>query len=517
MLAGSAGRRRAARSSGSRSPSTPTVRRSRLSVLAVAFALRYRDDPRLRNAVWMGLAAGGAVSIKALSVPAVVIAGLVVLLSHRPHRVRDAAVSVGDRGRRVRGGRAAVRHRRRVAAVVLVPPRGQVGEQPRRGRPQDRSTRSGTATCSSWWRSALALIVCVVRFVLRRRAGRSGDRGADRRGRRVARSGSCSCSRCSCSSRRCGARTSRTWCPRSRCSPALEPPSWMVLAVAGIVDGAVLRDRATARSSGPTATPASRPRSCTTSRRFPSGARFISDDPGFVWRSGHSTPGNFADTSYQRIDDRDITHAARWSTAASTGDVCGVVVPLCRTTSSASAGCPTVSPPRASTRCASASTSRSTSATPPFCASLAARLDAVGGPTQRGRRLPRRSNQRSGGTASMTVENDTSSAPTLSDQQHQHHHEADALTGAEHDGEAEDRADHVGAGVAEHQALAQVVGQEPERRAHHRRDRDADGRGADRERDRHVGDETELDRAPRRTVEQVAEVRRRARSAQRRR
>src|SRR6188508_1724990 len=31
-----------------------------LSVLAVAFALRYRDDPRLRNAVWMGLAAGGA-------------------------------------------------------------------------------------------------------------------------------------------------------------------------------------------------------------------------------------------------------------------------------------------------------------------------------------------------------------------------------------------------------------------------------------------------------------------------
>ena len=52
-----------------------------LSVLAVVFALRYRDDPRLRNAVWMGLAAGGAVSIKALSVPALIIAGLVVLLS----------------------------------------------------------------------------------------------------------------------------------------------------------------------------------------------------------------------------------------------------------------------------------------------------------------------------------------------------------------------------------------------------------------------------------------------------
>ena len=68
-----------------------------LSVLAVAFALRYRDDPRLRNAVWMGLAAGGAVSIKALSVPALVIAGLIVLLSNPELRtgVRDAAVAAG--------------------------------------------------------------------------------------------------------------------------------------------------------------------------------------------------------------------------------------------------------------------------------------------------------------------------------------------------------------------------------------------------------------------------------------
>ncbi len=69
-----------------------------LSVLAVAFALRYRDDPGLRNAVWMGLAAGGAVSIKALSVPA---AGDRradrALLSHWPRRtgVRDAAVAAG--------------------------------------------------------------------------------------------------------------------------------------------------------------------------------------------------------------------------------------------------------------------------------------------------------------------------------------------------------------------------------------------------------------------------------------
>ena len=35
-----------------------------LSVLAVAFALRYRDEPRLRTAVWVGLAAAWRVSIK---------------------------------------------------------------------------------------------------------------------------------------------------------------------------------------------------------------------------------------------------------------------------------------------------------------------------------------------------------------------------------------------------------------------------------------------------------------------
>ena len=40
---------------------------------AVAFALRYRDEPRLRTAVWMGLAAGGACSIKASSVRALAI------------------------------------------------------------------------------------------------------------------------------------------------------------------------------------------------------------------------------------------------------------------------------------------------------------------------------------------------------------------------------------------------------------------------------------------------------------
>ena len=44
-----------------------------------------------------------------------------------------------------------------------------------------------------------------------------------------------------------------------------------------------------------------------------------------MWRSGHDTPGDFADTSYQRLDDGSITQASLVK-AASAGDVCGVIV-----------------------------------------------------------------------------------------------------------------------------------------------------------------------------------------------
>ena len=56
-------------------------------------------------------------------------------------------------------------------------------------------------------------------------------------------------------------------------------------------------------------------------RRFPSDAQFISDEPGLVWRSGHDTPGDFADTSYQRLDDGSITQASL-VTAASRAATC---------------------------------------------------------------------------------------------------------------------------------------------------------------------------------------------------
>jgi len=49
-----------------------------------------------------------------------------------------------------------------------------------------------------------------------------------------------------------------------------------------------------------------------------------------------------------------------------------------------------------------------------------------------------------------------------------------AVARTEHDCQAEHRADHIGTGVAEHEAFAQVVGQQAERRAQHRRSGDAD-------------------------------------------
>ena len=59
--------------------------------------------------------------------------------------------------------------------------------------------------------------------------------------------------------------------------------------------------------------------------RFPSDAQFISDDPGLVWRSGHDTPGDFADTSYQRLDDHSITDDVVGRRRAPS-EVCGVIV-----------------------------------------------------------------------------------------------------------------------------------------------------------------------------------------------
>lgn len=302
------------------------------SVLAVAFALRYRDDPRVVNAVWVGLSAGAAVSIKALTVPAVVVAGLVVLLSHR--RVRDAATAAGIA----------------VAMYVLLALPwgiGRVWDQSysyhQLARRVNTPLEALHKIVSTLWDRdvlvvvALALAACalVVRSVARRRAGtRIGTRASTR------------------ASTRAGEHDLRivvaglllwialvvallVWEPamwRAHIAhlvvplallAALRPPPWPVLLVAAVVAVpiAVVHTHDILWPDGYTGAQAALVRHL---ERYPSDAQFISDDPGWVWRSGHRPPGNFADTSYQRIDDRSITKASLVKAAAAR-DVCGVI------------------------------------------------------------------------------------------------------------------------------------------------------------------------------------------------
>jgi hypothetical protein len=295
-----------------------------LSVLAVAFALRYRDHPQLRIAVWMGLAAGAAVSIKALSVPAVVIAGLIVLLAPWPRRtgLRDAVAAAGIA---------------LAVYVVTALPFGitDVWEQSytyhqdaRRAESHGGAFRKLVDTL--WDRDklvlvalALAFVAWVVRFVARRATGAPGDRA-----------------------RAIVVAFLALWVvmlvallvwepamwrahvahlvPPLALLAALRPPSWKVLIVAGVVTVpfAIVSNTSILWPGGYSGEQAAL---VARLRAFPSDAQFISDDPGLVWRSGHDTPGDFADTSYQRLDDGSITQASIVKTA-SADDVCGVIV-----------------------------------------------------------------------------------------------------------------------------------------------------------------------------------------------
>jgi Dolichyl-phosphate-mannose-protein mannosyltransferase len=290
-----------------------------LSVLAVAIALRYRDDPHLRTAVGMGIAAGAAISIKAMSVPAVVIAGLIVLLSHR--RVRDAAASAG------------------VALAVYVVAAlpfgiGRVWDQSYTYHQDSRrvNTYGGAARRvldTLWDRDLLvvlalllAAIAFLVRYVARRQAGKPGDRAMTMVVAGLV-----------------------LWMvlvfallvwepamwrahivhlvPPMALLAALRPAPWPVLAVVGLVAAPffVSNNRSILWPDGYTGHEAALVAHL---ERFPSDSLFISDDPGWVWRSGHRPPGAFADTSYQRIDDHEITEASL-AKAAAARDVCGVI------------------------------------------------------------------------------------------------------------------------------------------------------------------------------------------------
>jgi hypothetical protein len=272
----------------------------------------------------MGLAAGAAVSIKALSVPALVIAGLIVLLSHWPRRagIRDALVSAG------------------VALAVYVVaalPFGisDVWRQSYTYHQEAHRVETHTGALRKvidtlWDRDkllmvalAVALVAFLVRFVARRRAGRPRDRAL-------------TIVVCGLVLWTALVLALLVWEPamwRAHIAhlvpplallAALKPAPWKVLVVAGVitVPFAIASNTSILWPDGYTGHQAALVRHL---ERFPSDVRFISDDPGLVWRSDHDPPGDFADTSYQRLDDHTITQASLVK-AASADDVCGVVV-----------------------------------------------------------------------------------------------------------------------------------------------------------------------------------------------
>jgi hypothetical protein len=233
-----------------------------------------------------------------LSVPAVVIAGLIVLLSHR--RVRDAATAAGIA---------------LAVYVVAALPFGidRVWVQSYSYHQEARRVHSHTGAARTildtlWDRDllvvlalALAGIAFVVRVVARRRAGKPADRTLT-----VVVAGLV------------------LWIVLVFALLAsVRPAPWSVLAVALVVAGAffVSNNRSILWPDGYTGHEAALVKHL---ERLPSDALVISDDPGWVWRSGHRPPGAFADTSYQRIDDHGITEASLVK-AASARDVCGVI------------------------------------------------------------------------------------------------------------------------------------------------------------------------------------------------
>jgi 4-amino-4-deoxy-L-arabinose transferase-like glycosyltransferase len=287
-----------------------------LSVLAVAFAMRYRDDPRVRNAVWVGLAAGGAVSIKALSVPAVLIAGLIVLCSHR--RVRDTAVAAGTA---------------LVVYVVAALPWGitRVWDQSMAYHQEARRVNTHSEAASKIWNTlvdrdlfvvvalGLAIVAGLVLLVAGRRPSRAllVDVGV------LVLWAVLVVALLVWEPALWRAHVSHLVVPLALLA-ARRPPPWPVVAVALVVAAPLWVDRDSAilwpgDYSGNDAALVHE------LERLPADALVISDDPGWVWRADHRPPGGFADVSYQRIDNHQITEDTLVA-AARSRDVCGVIV-----------------------------------------------------------------------------------------------------------------------------------------------------------------------------------------------
>jgi 4-amino-4-deoxy-L-arabinose transferase-like glycosyltransferase len=303
-----------------------------LSVLAIALALRALDhvEPHLWDAVWVGLAAGGAASIKALSVPAIMIAGIVLLLARR--RIWDAVLA------------AAV-----AVAVYLVTalPWGFSRVLDQSFTYHNDARQLNTRPDAAWkvittlWERDIAVLVAlglalvmflVTRFAIRSTRGSTGaprvrqDDGAPRLGIVVA--------------------VLVLWAvlvfallvwepalfrahvaqivPPLALLASVRPPPWIVLAVAALVVAPfwAWRNHTILWPHGYRGSEAA---VVGRLRALPDGALVISDNPGLAWRAGRGAPGNFVDPSFQRIEQGQITEGTLVK-AAAVADVCAVVV-----------------------------------------------------------------------------------------------------------------------------------------------------------------------------------------------
>jgi hypothetical protein len=292
-----------------------------LSVLAVAFALRYRADPRLANALLVGVAAGAAVSIKALAVPAVLVAGVVVLASHKKvvHAASAALLGVA-------------------VYVVAAVPWGieRVWEQS--FRYHDQAVRQDSAAgalgkvLSTLWDRDLLVVVALALAAVTWALVRGGlvTRAPMAGGRRFVPAivalvlwATLVVALLVWEPALWRAHVAHVVVPLALLA-ALRPPPWRVLVIVGLllVPIAVIQQHDLLwpqRYEGQQAAVVTRLES------LGDGALVISDDPGLVWRAGHRPPGAFADASFQRIDNGDIT-VDRLVRAASRPDVCGVLV-----------------------------------------------------------------------------------------------------------------------------------------------------------------------------------------------
>jgi hypothetical protein len=298
-----------------------------LSVLAIALALRARDHvtPRFTDALWVGLAGGAAASIKATSVPAVLAAGVVLILVRR--RFRNAVVAALVAG---------------AVYLVAAAPWGlqRVWDQSFRYHSEARRLNSRPSAAwkvvvTLWERDplvVLALAAAVVTALLAwAGVGRRVERVSD-----VSTQPPIGLVVAVLSGWALLVFAILLWEPALfvphisqivvplALLASLRPPPWPFLAAALLVATPfwVAENDSIIWPHGYRGNEAAL---VARLRELSDGALVISDDPGYAWRAGHGPPGELADPSFQRIENGQITTRSL-ARAAASREVCGVVV-----------------------------------------------------------------------------------------------------------------------------------------------------------------------------------------------